>query len=177
MSGREPAVVPGLRQVLDGQARSLQLRLNHGRLDPVTAATEARRIFTEAGDAIRIRWLDLELAGYGDLVDSRPLHLVLGVEAHDRLATHVAAYRTQRGLTAVRGVGEFRHFFVEPLAELVSACAQVATSGGTSSLELEFALSVTSQDHPRAGTFSRDVFERVVAGFVAALHLQLGTLA
>jgi hypothetical protein len=167
-------MTPELAASLSGQARSLQLRLNHGRVDPVTAATEAVRLFTDAQDPVRVRWLNLELRGYGELVESTPLHLVLGVAAGDRLAAHVAAYRTQRGFA---GSSEFKHFFVESLRELVDASARVATSGGTANLELGFAPSTVSRTHPRSGTFGRDVFERVVAGFVAALHLQLGTLA
>jgi hypothetical protein len=166
-------MTPELRGLVIRQARSLQLRLNHGRVDPITAATEAVRLFTDADDAVRVRWLGLELHGYGERVDSAPLHVVLGVVAGDRLAAHVAAYRTQRGRSST---GEFRHFFVEPLHELVGASARVATSGGTSDLDLEFAPSSGAPAHPRSGAFSRDVFERVVAGFVAALHLQLGTL-
>ena len=167
-------MTPELRQLVADRARSLQLRLGHGRVDPITAATEARRVFADAGDTVRVQWLQLELQGYGHLVDSRPLHDVLGVPANDRLAAHVAAYRTQRGLSAPGA--EFRHFFVEPLSELIDTSASVATSGGTSALELRFAGSAGAPAHPLAGTFSRDVFERVVAGFVAALHLQLGTL-
>lgn len=167
-------MTPELRYLVAERARSLQLRLSHGRVDPVTAATEARRVFTDAADAVRVRWLTLELNGYGDLVDSQPLHGVLGVAANDRLAAHVMAYRSQRGFTL--GGGEFRHFFVESLSELIATSARVATSGGTSALELEFAPSPGAPAHPRAGTFARDVFERVVAGFIAALHLQLGTL-
>jgi hypothetical protein len=47
--------------------------LNHGRVDPITAATEAFRLFTDAQDEVRVRWLNLELNGYGDQVDSTPL--------------------------------------------------------------------------------------------------------
>lgn len=168
-------MTPELHQHLSGAARSLQLRLNHGRIDPVTAATEAFRLFTDAQDAARVRWLNLELRGYGDRVDSTPLNIVLGLPTGDRLVTHVAAYRTQSG----RGArdAEFKHFFVEPLDELVRASARVASSGGTSDLELEFAPSMDALLHPRTGTFSRDIFTRIVVGFVAALHLQLGGLA
>ncbi len=168
-------MTPELRRLVGEQARSLQLRLGHGRVDPITAATEACRVFTDAADAVRARWLGLELNGYGDQVDSRPLHVVLGVTVGDRLAAHVVAYRTQRGFAA--DGREFRHFFVEPLSDLIVTSARVATSGGTSALELEFAPAPGAPGHPRSGTFGRDVFERVVAGFVAALHLQLGTLA
>ena len=166
-------MTPELRRLLSEKARSLQLRMNHGRIDPVTAATEAFRLFADAEDAVRVRWLNLELHGYGERVASSPLHHVLGVPATDRLAAHITAYRTQRGRA---GGSEFRHFFVEPLGDLVATTASVATSGGTSDVALEFAPSFAAPTHPRTGTFSRDIFERIVAGFVAALHLQLGTL-
>jgi hypothetical protein len=166
-------LTPELRQLLSARGRSLQLRLNHGRVDPITAATEARRLFTDAQDDVRVRWLNLELNGYGDHVDSTPLHVVLGLSAGDRLAAHVAAYRTQRGRTEHAA---FQHFFVEPLGELVSASARVASSGGTAELELEFAPSIGAPEHPRTGTFSGDVFAQIITGFVAALYLQLGGL-
>jgi hypothetical protein len=152
----------------------LQLRLNHGRVDPLTAATEAFRLFTDAQDEVRVRWLNLELLGYGDRIDSTPLNVVLGVPAGDRLAAHVAAYRTQRGRS---GSAEFKHFFVEPLDELVRASARVANSEASSELELEFAPSTGAPAHPRTGTFGPDVFARIVTGFGAALYLQLGVLA
>lgn len=128
---------------------------------------------------MRTRWLNLELHGYGEHVDVRPLHLVLGVPASDPLAAHVTAYRTQRGLTSgVHGTEEeFRHFFVESLAELVNARDAVHRSGGTSLLQLEFGSHPTAPLHPKSSSFGRDVFDRVLSGFVAALHLQLGALA
>jgi hypothetical protein len=170
-------VTQELRQLLRERARSLQVRLNHGRVDPVTAATQASRLFTDTADAARTRWLDLELHEYGDLADSMPLHAVLGVPSNDRLAAHVAAYRTQRGIITGAGdhSGEFRHFFVESLPALVAASVSVASSGGTSSVELDFG-PPSRLDYPQRGLFGRDVFERVIAGFVAALYLQLGTL-
>lgn len=166
-------MTPELRQHLSQSACSLQLRLNHGRVDPVTAATEALRLFSDAQDATRVRWLSLELNGYGDGVDSMPLNVVLGVPVGDRLAAHVAAYRTQRGRVQH---ADFKHFFVEPLDELVRTSARVASLGSTQELELEFAPSIGASGYPPSGTFSRDVFARIIMGFVAALHLQLRTL-
>jgi len=113
-------------------------------------------------------------------VDVQPLHVVLQVPPNDRLAVHVTAYRTQRGLTTGPAAApkEFRHFFVEPLSELARTRASLATSGGSSSLiELEFAAHPSAALHPTSGSFSRDVFDRVIGGFVAALHLQLGAPA
>ena len=168
-------MTPEPRRFLTEQVRSLQLRLGHGRVDPMTAATEACRLFSEGAETVRARWLTLELQGYGDLVDPRPLHVILGVPSNDRLAAHVATYRTQPGFN--ESGAEFKHFFVEPLRELIATSARVATSGDASSIELVFAPAPGPSNHPRAGTFGRDVFERVVAGFVAALHLQLGAIA
>jgi hypothetical protein len=162
---------------LSQRARSLQIRLNHGGVDPVTAATEASRIFFDSGDTVRSRWLGFELNGYGYSVDAAPLHEVLSVPPHDRLAVQVTAYRTQRGrVTTLDGqVVEFRHFFVEPLRDLLSTRARVAEAGG-GPVELQFAVSPATPDHPLHGSFSPDVFDRVVGGFVAALHLQLATV-
>jgi hypothetical protein len=107
-------------------------------IDPVAAADGARRIFTDAADAVRTRWLNLELGGYRASTDVRPLHLVLQVAANDRLAVHVTAYRTQRGLTtgSSGAVVEFRHFFVEPLSDLLKAREVVQASGTSTHIDL-----------------------------------------
>lgn len=170
-------MVPEPKQ-LSAHARSLRRRINHGHVDPLTAAREARRLFAEAADVPHMKWLDLEIAGYGEVADVVPLHTILGVPENDRLAIHVIAYRTQRG-TAVGPAGsalEFRHFFVESLADIVQARADVAGSSGSGSIELGFAMHAGSA-HPTSGSFGRDVFDRIVAGFVAALYLQLDALA
>lgn len=161
------------------RARALQIRLNHGRVDPITAATEALRIFIDAGDPVRSGWLRLELDGYGYLMDIAQLHEVLHVPPNSRLAVQVAAYRTQRGFaTAADGRRvEFRHFFVESLRDLLSARAVLAESGVTGSVDFDFSVSPTTPEHPSAGSFSPDVFERVMGGFVAALHLQLAQVS
>ena len=168
------------QQTLAQRALSLQLRLSHGRVDPLTAAGEAKGIFLEeelSGGNERLTWLGLELGGYGHLADSRPLHVVLGVPASDRLAAQVAAYRSQRG-TAVGGPqGGFRHFFVEPLGELVRVRADVAAqTDSNEQVQLEFGPHAPDPTYPRSATFDRDVFGRIVSGFIAALHLQLGEL-
>src|SRR5208282_3980843 len=93
-------MTPNPRHLPSQRARSLQIRLNHGGVDPVTAATEASRIFFDSGDTVRSRWLGFELNGYGHSVDVAPLHEVLSVPPHDRLAVQVTAYRTQRGRVA-----------------------------------------------------------------------------
>ncbi|MEZ4228584.1 MAG: hypothetical protein R3B89_05445 [Polyangiaceae bacterium] len=62
------------------------------------------------------------------------------------------------------------------MSELVTARNSVAHSA-SETLLLEFGRDSVSPGYPLEGEFTRDVFERVVSGFVAALHLQLGTWA
>ncbi|TMQ28190.1 MAG: hypothetical protein E6J90_00900 [Deltaproteobacteria bacterium] len=171
-------MTPDLRQVLASRARALQDRLNRFSVGSVEAATEARCIFEDADDDVRCRWLALELVGYAEHVDARALHQVLDVPPGDRLAAHVAAYRAQRGfdVTSDHNRAEFRHFFIEPLSDLEAARVRVA-SVAASTLVLDFGRHPRDARYPRAAEFSRAVFDRVVAGFMAALHLQLGTLA
>jgi hypothetical protein len=166
-----------LSQSVAVRARALQERLNQ--LGTSAAATEAMRIFEDNGDTIRFRWLTLELGGYSDHVDARALHQVLGALHGDRLVAHIAAYRNQRGTDATPGHGrmEFRHFFIESLATLELARANVAASAGGATLLLDFGPHPHDASYPTVGEFSRGVFERVIAGFVAALHIQLGALA
>jgi hypothetical protein len=170
-------MTPELRQLIGRRARDLQVQLNHAGIDPVGVADEARQLFEEAADGVRFRWLTLELSGYVDHVAARPLHDVLGVPSGDRLAAHVAAYRSQRGIIATPGRpgGEFRHFFVESLGDLIAARERVAGSSAETLL-LDFGPHPRVPAYPRSAEFSRDVFDRVVLGFLAALHLQLGTL-
>lgn len=132
----------------------------------------------EVSDDVHVRWLNLEISGYRDLIDTQPLHRILQVQPDDRLAVHVAAYRTQKGFAkSDAGPREFRHFFVEPLAELVSTRDRVRQSTGTFDLELQFGPQVVAADYPSSATFQRDAFERIVSGFIAVLFLQLGGIA
>ncbi len=168
-----------LRHSVASPARALQQRLSRLSVGAVEAATEAMRILGDAADDVRCRWLKLELSGYAEHVDARALHQVLGVPHDHQLAAQVAAYRTQRGIdvTPEHRPVEFRHFFVEPLSELEAAREKVAASTGASALLLDFGRHARDAHYPTAGEFTRDVFDRVVVGFIAALHLQLGTLA
>lgn len=167
-----------LRRLVASQAEALRARLNKPDIDPVGAAHDARQLFAEVGDDAHVRWLNLEIAGYRDLVAVQPLHMVLQVPQSDRLAVHVAAYRTQAGIVTSKGVpNAFRHFFVESLTDLVATRDRVRQSTGASDLELQFGPHVVVVDYPSSGTFPRDVFERIVSGFVAALFLQLGGIA
>jgi hypothetical protein len=71
----------------------------------------------------------------------------------------------------------FAHFFVESLGELTEARDRVGRSGGTSTVELEFGPHAARTDYPARAEFPRDVFERICAGFLAALYLQLASVA
>ena len=104
---------------------------------------------------------------------------MIGALHGDRLVAHIAAYRNQRGTDATPGRGrlEFRHFFIESLATLELARANVAASAGGATLLLDFGPHPLDASYPTVGEFARGVFERVIAGFVAALHIQLGALA
>lgn len=93
-------MTPELRALVAQRAQELRGLLNAsavtGAMDLVAAAEAARRMFMDVADDVRVRWLNLEVAGYGYLVDQRPLHEVLGIHRHDRLVAHVAAYRAQQ---------------------------------------------------------------------------------
>lgn len=171
-------MTPELRQSIASRARALQSRMRPEKLDAVLLATEARRLFEDAADELRSRWLTLELRGYAGHVEARPLSEVLRVLPGDRvgsrLVAHIAAYRTQRGYDSTPGSArrEFRHFFVEPLADLAATDEKLAGPSPSPVVVLSFA----ETQHAHSVEFGRDVFARMLAGFGAALHLQLGDL-
>jgi hypothetical protein len=135
-------------------------------------------VFEDAADELRARWLTLELCGYAGHVDARPLSEVLRVLPGDpvgsRLVAHIAAYRTQRGYDVTPGHShqEFRHFFVEPLLDLAATAEKLAETSASPIVVLRF----TEAQQTQSVEFDHDVFVRVLAGFGAALHLQLGDL-
>jgi hypothetical protein len=60
------------------------------------------------------------------------------------------------------------HFFVEPVRELMTAQSRVGALGQSAkSVRLEFS------DGSPAAEFSPDVFERILLGLRATLHLEL----
>ncbi len=161
-------------------AENLRARLNDDSEDIEVLAREARKIFHDAEMPDRVRWLDLELDGYGSLVDVRPLSEVLGVTDEHELVTFIARYRRQPGITWEGGDPNgrpFLHFFVESISELKAVAQRVRTGVGATSVILEFGPHAGDPIHPRQGEFPRDVFDRVLLGFRATLHLQLGRVA
>jgi hypothetical protein len=173
---RTPSMTPELRQSIAKRARELQGRIRPDGGDAVLLATDARRLFEDAVDELRARWLTLELSGYGGHVAARPLRELLRVApgdlVGDRLVAHIAAYRTQRGHDVTPGHAreEARHFFVEPLADLMVTAEKLNPPPPA------VVLSFGSAQHAPSIEFGGDVFTRILSGFYAALHLQLGDL-
>lgn len=161
------------------QAQNLRRRLNEHTLDIEQAAQEAADLFAAAGREVHRRWLALELQGYGSAVDREPLGDVLRAHelgAHEgaRLVAHVTAYRVQQGMTVEPAPRPFHHFFVESIHDL-SDVARRFQAAGDKTVRLDFSPDVSS--YPVAGIFPGNVFERVLLGFRATLHLQLGSIA
>ncbi|MGH7434832.1 MAG: hypothetical protein ACRENE_04085 [Polyangiaceae bacterium] len=180
----EMLVADGTPKPVKERALSLRARLDASPAmgdNAVFVAKEAHRLFEEAGDEIRVRWLDLELGGYRDSINERPLHAVLHVPQNDRLVAHVAAYRTQSGVELLpqRGRPLRAHFFVESLDEILNARTAVRARYGedlaTGTVELDFSARIAG--YPARAEFPRNVFERIASGFIAALYLQLASVA
>jgi hypothetical protein len=158
-------------------ARRLRCRLNDQAVDIERLAAEALDTFEAAGRAEHVRWLTLELQGYGAVTGRAPLDAILGVSEGNRLAIHVSAYRLQGGQIVEAGEltgRSFQHFFVESLREL-SAAAPRVRNAGPGPLRLDFGPGIPN--HPATLAFPVDVFDRILLGFRAALHLELGSLA
>lgn len=168
---------------LIGQARSLRARIDFARgtsqlADTAALATEARELFDRASRKTFVHWLNLELNGYGQQTEVRPLHEVLAVVQGDRLAVQVAAYRTRVGhLFGDDGRDRpLPHFFVESLEELARTADQVRAHQSTGFLELEFGPHAGRPDYPRRLEFPADVFDQVLLGFCATLHLRIAEI-
>jgi hypothetical protein len=165
---------------MDTRERALNLRrrLNEHALDIEPLAQEAADIFAAAGRGVHRDWLGLELQGYGSAVDRAPLGEVL--RAHElgphegaRLVAHVSAYRAQQGTTVEPSPRPFHHFFVESIHDLSDAARRFRATGAQT-VQLGFSPDVPN--YPAAGIFPGDVFDRVLLGFRATLHLQLGSI-
>ena len=107
------------------------------------------------------------------------MHEVLGLPSGDRLGAQIAAYRRQVGRRFAGAVGEdrFVHFFVEPLAALISARDEIhAIRTRNGLIELSFG-PPTAPGYPQAAEFPADVFDRILRGFTALLQQELGELS
>lgn len=159
------------------RAESLRRRINAPSSSIVLLALEAGALFQDAHMDAQVRWINFEVSGYGEDTSALSVSKALGVQPDDRLAVHVAAYRSQPG-RAVSGAALpdpiFRHFFVEPLQELETARDRVRAVAGE--LLLDFGAQPGDARYPTTVAFECDVFERVLLGFRAALHLQLGSV-
>jgi hypothetical protein len=160
-------------------ARSVRRRLNDHSIDIEVLALEAMQVFDAAHLAAQMRWLNFELTGYTAAAETSSVHQLLGLPSGDRLVVQVKTYRVQAGQLAEgpkQGV-TFHHFFVDPLRDLVAAQArlrQAARDGHR--IRLDFAVNESKPYLPVAGMFRADTFDRVVLGFRAVLHLQLGSV-
>ncbi|MDB5213401.1 MAG: hypothetical protein JWO86_1328 [Myxococcaceae bacterium] len=171
-----------MSEILDNRehARSLRRRLNDHSIDIEVLALEAMHVFDSARLATQMHWLNLELLGYTSSAQSSSVHEILGLSAQDRLVIQVKTYRVQPGRLAggpQAGVA-FHHFFVEPIRQLVEAQARVrGVPRSLDTVRLDFAVDEAKRDLPTSGEFSVDTFDRIVLGFRAVLHLQLGPIA
>jgi hypothetical protein len=89
----------------------------------------------------------------------------------------VLAYRAQVGQIVTSGGlngRPFRHFFVEPICDL-SAAAQRVRGGVRGAFQLDFGPPGVP-NYPAGGVFPHDVFDRILLGLRAVLHLQLGSI-
>ena len=160
------------------RAQDLRRRLNEHALDIEPLAWEAAQIFAAARHDVHQHWLTLELQGYGSAVDRAPLGEVLhahqlGPHEGARLVAHVSAYRAQQGTMIAPTSQPFYHFFVESIHDLSEAARRFRTAGAQT-VRLDFSPEIPN--YPPAGIFPGDVFDRVMLGFRATLHLQLGGL-
>jgi hypothetical protein len=158
-------------------AQSLRRCMSDQAVDVERVAAETLGLFEAAGRAAHVRWLNLELQGYGGVVGQAPLEAILGVEEGHPLVVHVSAYRLHAGQVVEAGANtgrSFQHFFVESLRELLAAAQRVRTID-SGPLRLDFGPGIPN--HPATLAFPADVFDRVLLGFRAVLHLELGSLA
>lgn len=162
-------------------AQSLRRRLNDHAVDIELLTAEASDLFRDAGLIAQERWTKLELNGYGEGADARRLREILGVAANDRLIAHVAAYRVQGGIIVDENgarTGELQHFFVEKVNDLIAARNRIHHGNVSGALVLEFGPPHQGiPDYPRSAEFTPGVFERILLGLRAVLHLQLGIIA
>jgi hypothetical protein len=158
-------------------AQSLRRRLNDQAVDVERLAREALGAFESAGRVEHVRWLTLELQGYGVVAGHAPLGAILGVGERDRLVVHISAYRLHAGQVVEGGEltgRSFQHFFVESLHDLTAAALRVRNAG-PALLRLDFGPGIPN--YPATLAFPADVFDRILLGFRAVLHLELGSLA
>jgi len=174
-----PSAAPGLEPGPTSAQRAREIReaLDVAAIDAATAARESRAIFARVGDRTCLRWLDLELRGYGGRSDMRPLHEILGLPVEAPLTAAVAAYRTQVGRRWEGSAGsKVAHFFVESLDVLVAAQKRVHDAKATGLIALSFA-DPSGGVRPESADFPADVFDRILNGFIATLKRELEACA
>jgi hypothetical protein len=166
------AEILGFRQ----QAQSLRRLIGQHQLDIELIAHDSALLFGSAGHPAQTRWLEFELRGYASTFAELPD--ALGVSPVDPLLLLIKSYRVQavRALYQGRPPLSSHHFFVEALGELVAAQGHVRSLPGPV-FRLDFIDNAGHPELPYAGETDRFVFDRILLGFRAALHLQLGHVA
>ena len=153
---------------LRARAHGIRQRLNEGDADIEALARQALDVFASLNLPEQARWLGYELGGYTEGGDARPLHELLGLTPDHRLVTQAKSYRAHQGVRPDEpDRATIVHFFVEPVHDLVSAQRRVRAVQGRSA-----PLASTLSTHRRPGEFAADVFDRILLGLRATLHLE-----
>jgi type III restriction enzyme len=155
------------------RAQAVRRKLSGQTEDIEALAREALDVFLTANMRAHTRWLEFELRGYMQEREARPLYEVLGLSSEHRLVTQVTLYRAQRGVQWGGDDGmPLVHFFVEPVHDIVDAQKRLRElQRGGKVVRLEFV------DASTGGDFDAEVFDRILLGFRAALHLELTRMA
>lgn len=166
------SATPSLDQIdLSAKARLVRRRVSNHSECLETLAQDALKVFSAARMDLQERWLKFELEGYAGVGNEpKALHDLLLTTVEHRLVMQVKSYRAQPAATEEERIAPV-HFFVESIKELRDAQSRLAQlPEDANELQLSFAASQTSM------SFGRDVFERILLGFRAALHLELTRL-
>ena len=137
----------------------------------------AERMFTARGQGAHARWMRLERDGYGARTEATNLRDVLGADAPDEVVRSALDSRSQYGRVVVGGVvRQWPHFFVEGVDEMRRWEQRVGSSGGPSTIELEFELPLGERG-PRALSFDRSIFRRVLYNIALEVGTALQSIA
>jgi hypothetical protein len=124
-----------------------------------SALGEAERLFADAGDAARARWMALERSGYGSETGAHNLREIVGAGFPSDVLESIVRGRLRYGrlrLTDDGPVVGWPHFFVEGIDVLRDWRNRVAHAAHGSTIVVE--LKTQDPSYPRALTFPDAVF-------------------
>lgn len=188
--------LPPSRAVLQREAEALLRALARPGEPTTETVAAAERLFRDAGEDLRARWLACELGGYGqsgalslretmgltdaDHLEDRPaeadlLHRVRGYRQY------TGRVRTSAARPDARAPLQVPHFFGEPL-EALRHLRQNADAIGLPFLEVESVsaghlATLPSGVPTRTLEFPRNIFYRILSGLAVELELALSSLA